>query len=311
MNTRTASLWLSAAALAVAVPVAWALTPPAWIDEEYRQCVGDAVDHEMEQRIETEKSYNDAQVRDLEAYRDAVRSAWQIADENERKDRINDADKAYKDAARESKKTYDARIKESRNESRDAQRECKTARSDHQKFIRNMCMSTADCKSGRVCSTERGVCDPSCPEGAEHCQQVCAGTCERSSSSRSSASSRSSSSRSTSFRSSSSSSNNGGHQWDNYQTNGQVCRGSTECTAGYFCSTTLGECNSACAAGQVCTQVCTGKCLLYPIIPPASSSVGGTPGSNCSPYRCADGREVPSCDGSGNPINYFQNPCYS
>ena len=38
---------------------------------------------------------------------------------------------------------------------------------------------------------------------------------------------------------------------------------------------------------------------------------GATPGGNCTPYRCADGREVPSCDGSGNPINYFQNPCYS
>ncbi len=304
MTPRSVSVLFSFGVLAVAVPVAWALTPPAWIDEEYRQCMDQAIQHEMDQRIEAERAYGDGRVRDLETYRDALHSAWQVADEDQRRNALRDADRAYRDASRATKNVYDTRIREIRNESRDAQRECRNTQNDHERFVRNACTSTQDCTGNRVCSTERGVCDPSCPPGAEFCQQVCAGTCERSS--------RSSSSRSSRTSSSSSRPNGGGQPWDNYQTNGQVCRGSGECQTGYFCSTALGECASPCAPGVTCIQVCQGKCLLYPLSPTSSSSpTAGMPGVNCQPYRCADGREVPSCDASGNTVEYHQNPCYS
>lgn len=292
---------------AVAAPIALAMTPPTWVDDEYRRCMGDVVVEEMNQRVDAQRTYADAQVRDMEQYRDALDRAWDVADEDGRRDAIRDADRAYRDAGRESKRTFDTRVREVKNESRDAQRACRDRQNDHKEFVRDICVSTEDCRRNQVCTTERGVCDPSCPGDVQSCAQVCAGTCERASSSRSSAG-RSSSSRSNGA--------SGDRPWEDYQSNGQVCRGSQECPSGYFCSTNLGECNSSCAPGsQACAQVCSGTCLLFPINPPASSSsrssTGNVPGTNCTPYRCADGREVPSCSADGHPINYFQNPCYS
>jgi len=306
------SLRFAAAAaflVAVAAPIAFAMTPSAWVDDEYRLCMGDAIVEEMNQRVDAQRTYSVAQVSDLEQYRDALDRAWEVVDEDERRDVIRDADRAYRDAGRESKRAFDTRVREVKNASRDAQRACREGLNDHKSFVRNMCLSTADCRSKQVCTTEQGVCDPSCPGDVQSCAQVCAGTCERSTASRSSTS-RSSSRSSTTT--------SGDRPWENYQSNGHVCRGSQECAAGYFCSTNLGQCNSSCAPGSMaCAQVCSGTCLLFPINPPASSSsssrssTGGVQGTSCQPYRCADGRDVPSCTADGHPINYFQNPCYS
>lgn len=291
---------------ALFAPIAWAMTPPAWVEDEYRRCMADAVDDEMEQRVQAQREYGDEQVSDVENYRSALAGAWANADEDQRKDAVRDADRAYRDASRASKKTFDERIREIRSESRVAQRACRDRQNDHEDFVEDLCFSSVDCRGGQICTTERGVCDASCPGDAQTCSQQCAGTCERSSSSRSS--------RGTSSRSSSRASNgNGNDPWDDYQSNGQVCTSSAACSAGYFCSTNLGECNSTCAPGfDNCIQVCAGTCLLYPINPPAgSSSSGGQGGVNCQPYTCADGREVPACTADGYPIEYFQNPCYS
>jgi hypothetical protein len=295
---------------ALAAPIAWAATnPPSWIDEEYRRCVGDAVEEEMNARLEAQRTYSDEQVRDLETYRDALSRAWDIADEDERRDAIRDADRAYRDAGRESKRTYDAAVREARNDSRQAQRDCRDRQNDNENFVEDLCYSSADCRSNQYCTTETGTCDPACPPGVQSCAQVCAGTCERSSSSRSS--------RSSSRRSSSSRSSNGSRPWEGYQSNGQTCRSSGECQVGYFCSTVLGECNSPCSPGETCIQVCEGRCLLYPIDQQGGSSssrasMGGQQGgANCQPYRCPDNREFPSCTADGHPIEYFQNPCYS
>lgn len=294
---------LLSTSLVAAIPVALALQdPPAWIDEEFRQCMSDAIVEEMDQRIEADRTYSDGRIRDLESYRDDLRDAWQIADEDERRDRLRDADRAYRDASRETKRTYDQRIREIRSESRDAQRECRNAQNRQERFVRDICFSTLDCRSNQICTTERGVCDPSCPDGSERCTEQCAGTCERAP--RSSRSSTPRSSRASSM---------GNRPWEDYQTNGQTCRSAADCQAGYFCGTQLGECNSPCSPGETCIQVCEGKCRLYPLAPVNSSrsTNAGSGGNNCEPYRCGDGREVPSCDANGHPINYFQNPCYS
>ncbi len=297
---------------AIFAPIAWAMEPPAWVEQEYGRCMADAIDDEMEKRVQAQREYSDAQVRDLEDYRSALASAWARTDEDDRKDAIRDADRAYRDESRQTKRDFDERIRELRNDSRIAQRACRDRQNDHEDFIEDICVSTSDCRGGQICTTERGVCDTSCPGDAQTCSQQCAGTCERTSSSRSS--------RSTSSRSSSRSSNgngNGNDPWDDYQSNGQVCTSSAACPAGYFCSTNLGECNQSCAPGfDQCVQVCAGTCLLYPITPPAGGSSSsrastGQGGVNCQPYRCADGREVPSCTADGHPIEYFQNPCYS
>jgi hypothetical protein len=172
---------------ALAAPIAWAATTqPSWIDEEYRRCVGDAVEEEMNRRVDAQRDYGDEQIRELETYRDALSRAWDIADEDERRDAIRDADRAYRDAGRESKRTYDAEVRDARNDSRQAQRDCRDRQNDNEDFTDDMCLSSADCRSNQYCTTETGTCDPSCPPDVQSCAQVCAGTCERSSSSRSS-----------------------------------------------------------------------------------------------------------------------------
>lgn len=185
------------------VPIAWAMEPPQWIDDEYRTCVGDAIEREMDERIDAQREYGDAQVRDLETYRDALSRAYDIVDDDARKDAVRDADRAYRDDTRESKREFDARVREARDDSRQVQRDCRDRARDHENFVDDICVTTDDCRRNQVCTTETGACEPSCPDDAQSCVQQCAGTCVRSSSSRSS-SSRSSSSRSSSSRSSSS-----------------------------------------------------------------------------------------------------------
>lgn len=312
MSPKTLKLSVVAFLVGVTIPIAFALTDdPPWIDEEFRECVGEAVDMEMQGKIQAYREYNDAYIRDLEAYRQALASAWDIADEKQRKEAIRAADRQYRDVSRQTKRTLDDKLRELKRIARDAQKECKDRQREHERFVKNLCFSTNDCRRNETCSTERGDCQSACPPDAEVCVQVCAGICERSNTSRS----RSSTSRFSSGNTSSRSSTNGDRPWEDYQTNGQVCRSSEQCPAGYFCSTNLGECNSPCQPGQNCAQVCEGKCLLFPINPASNSSRSsrspGQGGINCEPYQCPDGRDFPSCDENGNPINYFQNPCYT
>jgi hypothetical protein len=324
MSTRILSFSIAAFLIGIALPVAFALTPPAWLDEEYRNCMSETIDREMEEKIQAQRDYNDQQIRDLEEYRSDLQRAWQISDDKSRRDELREVDRRYRDADRAADRAYAEEIREIRSRSRDTQRECRNRLNDNRRFTRNLCYSTQDCSSNQVCSTERGVCDPSCPSDAEACQQVCAGTCERASRSASSRSSgNGNSSRFSTGQNSSRVGSSGNRPWEDYQSNGQVCNSSAACPSGYFCSTNLGECNQSCAPGfEQCVQVCAGTCLLYPINPPASaassrfstgqgSSRSGIPGVNCTPYQCPDGRDVPSCDENGNPINYVQNPCYS
>lgn len=311
MSTRILSFAVASFLIGLALPVAFALTPPTWIDEEYRDCMAETIDREMQERLDAQREYNDGQVRDLEEYRSDLQRAWQITDDRSRRDELRQVDRRYRDADRETDRAYAEEIREVRSRSRDAQRECRNRQNDHRRFTRNLCYESGDCSGNRVCTTERGVCEQSCPPDAEACPQVCAGTCERAG--------RGSSSRSASSRSNSSgqSTGDGDRPWEDYQSNGQVCTSSAACPAGYFCSTNLGECNQSCAPGfDQCVQVCAGTCLLYPINPPSTSSssrssLPGGGGVHCQPWICPDGREVPSCDEDGNPINYVQNPCYS
>lgn len=198
MSARILSLSVVAFLIGVAVPVALALTPPQWIDDEFRTCTGDAINREWEDRIQAQREFNDKQIQDQEIYRDDLRRAWQITIEADRKNEIREADRRYRDNSRESSREYSDRIRDIRNESRDAQKTCRNEFNDHKRFVKSMCLSTNDCRANQICTTERGVCEQSCPEGADTCIQVCAGTCERTSSSRSS-SSRSSSSSSNIF----------------------------------------------------------------------------------------------------------------
>jgi len=97
------SLRFAAAAaflVAVAAPIAFAMTPSAWVDDEYRLCMGDAIVEEMNQRVDAQRTYSVAQVSDLEQYRDALDRAWEVVDEDERRDVIRDADRAYRIEAR-------------------------------------------------------------------------------------------------------------------------------------------------------------------------------------------------------------------
>lgn len=242
MNYRTSFLAVAAFALGVGVPVAFALQQqPEWVDDEFRRCMADAVDREMSQRVEALGSYADAQVHDLGNYRNDLQSAWQVRDEDDRRDALRDADRRYRDASRQTNRDYNDRIRDIRNESRQAQRDCRERHEDHEDFVEDLCFSSQDCRANQQCSTERGACDSACPPDAQNCIQVCAGTCER-----------------------------------------RVGN-----AGGFGSSRSSFRSSSSAPVG------------------------GGTPGLNCTPYRCADGRPVPSCDDNGNLINYTSNPCYT
>ncbi len=319
MSPRILSLSVIAFLAGVSIPVAFALNErPQWLDEEFRRCMLEVVRYDHDRRIDFQREYHDELVRDMEQHRSEILNAWNIADEDSRRDAIRDADRNFRDQSRQSKRDFDQRIRELRREVRDRQRVCDRRLDEHEDFVDDLCFASNDCPRNRVCSTERGDCRPACPPDVQTCVQVCAGVCERSTSSRSS---RSSNSRSltTCFDCAAGQncppcvpgSSNGNRPWEQYQTNGQVCRDSNDCPASYFCSTNLGECNMSCGTNGNCP--CEGTCRVLPTPGNSSSSSRSSVqgGINCQPYVCPDGREFPACDVNGNPVNYFQNPCYT
>lgn len=191
----------------VAIPAALALSESyeMWVDEEYRSCVAEAIDIELGEKIDAQRGLNDRTIEDLEEYRSAIARAWEISDDRERRDEIRNADRELRDRTRDSKRVYSDAVRDLRRERSDRERACRDRRNEQKDFGKNMCLSTDDCRSGQICTTEQGECESACPPGSDFCTQVCAGTCVRASSSRSS-SSQSSSIRSSSSRSSRSSS---------------------------------------------------------------------------------------------------------
>ncbi len=147
------------------VPVALALTTPIteWAEDEYRRCQAEAIDEEMGRRIDAYRQFHDEYMQDLEDYRSALSQAWEESDER----------------TRETKRRLDDALRESKNELRERQVECRQRRSDHRSFARDLCTSSDQCQSNRVCSTEFGDCESSCPPDADFCVQVCAGRCVR------------------------------------------------------------------------------------------------------------------------------------
>lgn len=79
-------------------------------------------------------------------------------------------------------------------------------------------------------------------------------------------------------------------------TSGDRCLSDQDCGENGVCSTSYGDCQSACEPGaEVCIQACAGFCS------PATRP--------CRPYVCADGTVYPACNPSGYTINYFSDPC--
>ncbi len=162
------------------VPLAFAVTPPSWIDREYRECMAMAAEIELDDRISLYDDYYEVSLDDLRWYRRAVRDAWMIESETQRKTSLKQADRELATQGKNRQATLSDRLKSLKETRADREAVCKTRRTDAIKFTSALCTSSAECTGGRVCSTERGVCNASCPYGSSYCPAVCAGTCVKS-----------------------------------------------------------------------------------------------------------------------------------
>lgn len=158
-------------------PMVFAAVTPSWIDDEFRDCMGIVADDELDDRIDLYGEYYDAMVDDLRSYRQSVRYAWEIYDETQRKTFLKQIDRELATQSKNRNQTLSNRLKSLKETRTDAEAACKRRQTDAKKFVAGICTSSAECSFRKVCSTEKGVCNSSCPFGSYYCPQVCAGTC--------------------------------------------------------------------------------------------------------------------------------------
>ncbi len=158
-------------------PMVFAAVVPSWIDDEFRDCMGIVAEDELDARIDLYGDYYDAMLDDLRSYRRNVRYAWEIFDETQRKTFLKQIDRELATQIKNRGQTLTDRLKSLKETRTDAEAACKQRQTDAKKFVAGICTSTIDCASGKVCSTEKGVCNSSCPFGSYYCPQACAGTC--------------------------------------------------------------------------------------------------------------------------------------
>ncbi len=161
----------------ILAPLVWAATPPAWIDDDFRLCMGDAADIELDDRIDEFDDYYEVMLEDLRWYRRNVRDAWDIVDEAQRKTFLKQIDRELATQIKNRGQTLSDRLKSLMETRTDRESVCKKYQSDAKKFAAGICTSTSQCSSGKVCSIERGICNASCTIGSLYCIPVCAGTC--------------------------------------------------------------------------------------------------------------------------------------
>lgn len=178
MTRSPSSLRLLAFAIPFAlVPLVFAATTPSWIDDEFRDCMGRAADIELGDRAELYADYYDVSLDDLQNYRRGVRDAWHIVGETQRKTFLKQIDRDQATLLKNRQQTLKDRLKSLTETRTDTEAACKTRQSDAKKFTASICTSTSQCSSGKVCSTEQGICNASCPYGSFYCPNACAGTC--------------------------------------------------------------------------------------------------------------------------------------
>lgn len=158
-------------------PLVSAAVPPSWIDLEYRDCMGFAADEELVQRIGLYADYYDASLEDLRAYRRSVGDGWTLGSETQRKTYLKQVDRELATQVKNRQATLADRLKSLKETRTDSETLCKTRQTDATKFSAALCTSSAECTGGKVCSTEKGTCNASCPYGSIYCSTACAGTC--------------------------------------------------------------------------------------------------------------------------------------
>jgi hypothetical protein len=139
--------------------------------------MGRAAEIELDDRIDLYDDFYDVMLDDLQSYRHDVRVAWDIGNETQRKTFLKQIDRELATQIKNRQQTLSDRLKSLSETRADSEAECKQYQSDAKKFVAGICTSTADCSSGKVCSTEKGVCNASCPFWSRFCPYACAGTC--------------------------------------------------------------------------------------------------------------------------------------
>lgn len=163
--------------LLILVPLAYAAATPSWIDQEYRECMAMAAEIELDDRITLYEDYYEVSLDDLRWYRRSVRDGWTYGDETQRKTYLKQVDREFATLGKNRSATLSDRLKSLKETRTDREKVCKTRQSDAVKFTAALCTSGSECTAGKICSTEKGVCNASCPYGSIHCPSACAGTC--------------------------------------------------------------------------------------------------------------------------------------
>jgi hypothetical protein len=159
------------------IPLTYAAVPPSWIDLEYRDCMAMAAEIELDDRIALYDEYYEASLEDLRWYRRSVRDAWTLGSETQRKTYLKQADREYATLGKNRSALLGDRLKSLKETRTDREAACKARQSESVKFTASLCTSSVECTGGKTCSTEKGVCNGSCPYGSIYCPNACAGTC--------------------------------------------------------------------------------------------------------------------------------------
>lgn len=158
-------------------PIVFAATMPSWIEDDYRACLAISADDELEDRVDVYEDFYDASLDDLRTYQHDVRTGWNVQDETQRKTFLKQAERDYATRTKNRQATLKDRTSFLKEAKADTDTYCKQRRDDAKKFIADKCVSSADCASGKTCTTQLGACDDYCPIGSMYCPHACAGTC--------------------------------------------------------------------------------------------------------------------------------------
>jgi Skp family chaperone for outer membrane proteins len=168
----------------------------AQTNDDYRRCLDDAKIDRQAAEAEIDAEYNDDLSDSYDQYAQDIEAVKRFSDEDDRRDALKEAKEEKRErekTAREERKDKRAEVRE---EYADARDECKDERddddddddddndnddddddNDDDEF--GECVSSGQCRSGQICSTERGDCLRACRDPNAPCPTVCAGHCIR------------------------------------------------------------------------------------------------------------------------------------
>jgi hypothetical protein len=169
---RTLLMLLAIAAIPV---IAFAATS----DDYYRDCMRGIVDNSQERIIAITRNYHrnwDTIISDRKL---RYIGAWNISNDNDRRNILRTADKEVNALLRDNDKTYKEELKAAQNDFRAEEKRCNDELKQRDKDRRNVnvgrrCYGTDECSPpAGICTVEFGDCRRECNDGNCRCSGIC------------------------------------------------------------------------------------------------------------------------------------------